>query len=276
MDEKNCFANAKRIVVKVGTSTLTYETGLVNIRRMEMLVKVLSDLKNAGREIVLVTSGAIGVGVGKLGLLASPTDIPGKQAAAAVGQCELMYLYDQKFDEYNHPTGQVLMTKDIINDPQRRQNAVNTFDRMLALNVLPIVNENDTVAVEEIEFGDNDTLSAVVASLIEADVLVILSDIDGLFDRNPHQFPDAKLISQVKTIDQQTHRIASGTISNRGTGGMVTKILAAEIATEAGVDMAIISGMNPDNLYKLFDGETIGTHFVANCGKKNQEPIADH
>lgn len=263
MNILNPFTTAKRIVVKVGTSTLTYETGLVNIRRIETLVKTLSDLKNSGMQVVLVTSGAIGVGVGKLGLTARPTDMPSKQAAAAVGQSELMYLYDRDFGRWGHATGQVLLTKDIVKDRIRRQNVVNTFRRMLEMGAVPIVNENDTVAVEEIEFGDNDTLSAIVAELVEADALVIMSDIDGLFDANPVTHPDAKLIPRVERIDQDIQRIASGTTSARGTGGMITKIHAAEIATSAGIDMAIINGAQVDNLYRLFDGEPVGTHFLA-------------
>lgn len=259
----NCFENARRIVVKVGTSTLTYETGLINIRRLEWLVRVLSDLRNAGREVVLVTSGAVGVGVGKLGLHEKPTDMPTKQAAAAVGQSELMYLYDRNFGRWGHPTGQVLLTKDIVGDIGRRQNVINTFERLLALGAIPIVNENDTVAVEEIEFGDNDTLSAIVAELVAADALVIMSDIDGLYDANPHTYPQARLIRRVERIDEQIHQIASGTTSNRGTGGMVTKIHAAQMANAAGIDMAIVSGLDPDNLYRLFDGEAVGTHFAA-------------
>lgn len=259
----NCFTDAKRIVVKVGTSTLTYETGLVNIRRMEKLVKVLSDLRNSGREVVLVTSGAVGVGGGKLGLVKKPTDMPTKQAAAAVGQSELMFLYDKSFGSYNHTVAQVLLTKDIVNDDDRRQNVVNTFRRLLEMGAIPIVNENDTVAVEEIEFGDNDTLSAIVAGLVQADVLVLMSDIDGLYDANPRDNPTAKLIPRVKAIDASIHSIASGAGSSRGTGGMITKIHAAEIATAAGIDMAIINGADPDTLYRLFDGEVVGTHFVA-------------
>lgn len=259
----DCFKDAKRVVVKVGTSTLTYDTGLINIRRMQQFIQVLSDLQNSGREIILVTSGAVGVGKGKLGLLSKPADMPTKQAAAAVGQSELMFLYDQHFGLYNHIVAQVLLTKDIVGDTERRQNVVNTFLRLIELGAIPIVNENDTVAFEEIEFGDNDTLSAIVAELVGADVLVILSDIDGLYTANPHTNPDAKLIPRVEKIDESIHQIASGTASNRGTGGMVTKIHAAEIATAAGIDMAIINGENPAILYQLFEGEDVGTHFVA-------------
>lgn len=262
----NCFHDAKKIVVKVGTSTLTYETGLINIRRMEKFVKVLSDLANSGKQVVLVTSGAIGVGCGKLGIVEKPRDTPTKQAAAAVGQSELMQLYDGAFSSHNHTVAQVLLTKDIITANGRRQNVINTFDRLLSLGVIPIINENDTVAVDELEgenFGDNDTLSAIVAQLVDADVLVILTDIEGLFDDNPRKNPHAKLIPVVETIDSYIESIASGTGSNRGTGGMITKIHAAQIATAAGIDMAIISGENPERLYALFDGEAVGTHFVA-------------
>lgn len=270
----DCFLNAKRIVVKVGTSTLTYETGLINIRRLELLVKVLSDLKNSGKEVVLVTSGAIGVGAGKLGLREKPRDMPSKQAAAAVGQCELMYLYDRNFGLFNHPTGQVLLTKDVINDTERRHHVENTFKKMLEMHAIPIVNENDAISVEEIEFGDNDTLSAIVAQLVNADVLVIMSDIDGLYDRNPQRYPDAKLIPYVGTIDDNIRSIASGTTSNRGTGGMITKIHAAEIATASGIPVAIISGMKPYNLYKLFDGETIGTFFPPQPQPSTKEGVS--
>lgn len=258
----NCFQAAKRVVVKVGTSTLTYETGRINIRRVEKLAKTLSDLKNSGKELVLVTSGAICVGVSKLGLPEKPSDTPSKQAAAAVGQNELMQIYDDLFSEYNHTVAQILLTKDIVRDNERRQHVVNTFERLLKLGALPIVNENDTVAVEEIEFGDNDTLSAIVAELVDADALVIMSDIDGLFDGNPRENPDAKLIPVVGEIDGAIETYASGTGSKRGTGGMITKIHAADIATKAGIDMAIINGENPYNLYKLFDGEAVGTHFT--------------
>lgn len=261
----NCFASAKRIVIKVGTSTLTYETGLLNIRRVEAFVKVLADLKNSGREIVLVTSGAIGVGVGKLGLTERPKDTPGRQAAAAVGQSELMQIYDNAFMGYNHTVAQILLTKDIIDDDNRCVNVVNTFERLISLKAVPIVNENDTVATDELEgenFGDNDTLSAIVAVLVHADALVIMSDIDGLFDDNPRNNPDAKLIPVVKEINAEIETHAHGSGSKRGTGGMTTKLHAAKIATKAGIDMAVINGVNPHTLYKLFDGEQVGTHFV--------------
>ena len=259
----NCFKDAKRIVVKVGTSTLTHETGLVNIRRIESLVKVLADIKNGGKDIILVSSGAIAVGMGKLGQKARPSDTPSKQAVAAIGQCELMYMYDKLFSSYNHTVAQVLLTRDVIEGEERKQNCVNAFERLLEMNAIPIVNENDTVSVEEIEFGDNDTLSALVAVLTGADALVIMSDIDGLYEADPRTQPNAKLISRVDVIDDSIAEKAGGAGSARGTGGMLTKIHAARLACSAGVDMAIINGKDPKLLYSLFDGETIGTHFVA-------------
>lgn len=262
----NRFTSAKRVVVKVGTSTLTYETGMTNIRRVEKFVKALADIKNSGKQVILVTSGAISVGAGKLGMTDRPSDTPGRQAAAAVGQCELMQMYDHAFNSYNHTVAQVLLTKDCVKDETRRCNIVNTFERLLTMGVIPVVNENDTVAVDELEgdnFGDNDTLSAIVAQLVHADALVIMSDIDGLFDANPRTNPDARLIPVVEEIDAEIEAHARGTGSKRGTGGMTTKIHAAKIAVNAGIDMAIISGENPYTLYKLFDGEAVGTHFVA-------------
>lgn len=259
----NCFQESRRIEVKIGSSTLTHKSGHINIRRMEQIVKVLSDIRNSGKELILVSSGAIAVGVGKLGLRERPSDTASKQAAAAVGQCELMYLYDKMFAEYNHSVSQVLMTRDIIENIHRKQNAMNAFRRLIDFGTIPIVNENDTVAIEEIEFGDNDTLSAVVAKLTKADVLVIMSDIDGLYSGNPRTDPTAKLIPRVEMINQEIEAIAEGAGSSRGTGGMITKIHAAQIATEAGIDMAIINGEHPEQLYQLFDGESVGTHFAA-------------
>ena len=255
-------ADAKRLVVKVGTSTLTYENGRLNLRRIESLVKVLSDLKNAGREIVLVTSGAIGVGAGHLGLKERPRDIGGKQAAAAVGQCELMYTYDKQFSEYGHVTAQVLLTRDVVEDDRRKSNVVNTLCRLLEYGAVPIINENDTVATEEIEFGDNDTLSALVAELVGADALVLLTDIDGLYDADPHQNPDAHPIPEVRIIDQNLLKLAGGAGSNRGTGGMVTKLHAAEIAMAAGISAVIMNGARPSRLYDLMEGQALGTLFV--------------
>ena len=260
---REALKNLKRVVVKVGTSTLTYENGKLNLRRIEQLVRVLSDLKNRGMEVILVSSGAIGVGVGKLGLKHKPSITMEKQAAAAVGQCELMYLYDKMFSEYGYTTAQVLLTKDVIESKERKQNVVNTFITLLKMDVVPVVNENDAISVEEIEFGDNDTLSAIVATLTDAEGLVILTDIDGLYSENPKENPNAKLVSDVYEIDDALKKTAGGAGSNRGTGGMITKIMAAEIAKEAGIHTVVCNGADPKTLYSLFEGENVGTVFHA-------------
>ena len=254
--------NAKRIVFKVGTSTLTYNTGKINIRRMAKLASVLSDLENQVKEVVLVSSGAIAVGVGKLGLKEKPADTPSRQAVACVGQCELMFMYDKLFSEYSHTVGQLLITKSDVDSDDRRQNLINSFDRMLNYGVIPIINENDSVAVEEIVYGDNDSLSAIVAKLIGADLLVILSDIDGLFSANPMTDDDAVLIPVVKEITDETFAIAGGAGTKRGTGGMVTKLHAAQIAGNAGIETVIMNGSDPTDIYKLIDGHQIGTRFT--------------
>lgn len=252
-----------RIVVKVGTSTLAHPTGLLHIRRVEELCRVLSDLKNAGHEIILVSSGAIGMGVGKLSLPGRPSDMPTKQAAAAVGQCELMYTYDKLFSEYRHTVAQILLTAGDIERPDRRENFHNTLTRLLELQALPIINENDSVATEEISIGDNDTLSAVVAASIQADLLVLLSDIDGLYDADPHRCPDARIIPQVERIDESILALGGGAGSGLGTGGMATKLHAAQIATQAGTDMIIANGSRPQLLYEIADGQAVGTRFLA-------------
>ncbi len=251
---------ANRIVVKVGTSTLAHKTGLMNIQRMERLIKVLADLKNSGKEIILVSSGAIGVGVGKMGLKEKPAETPAKQACAAIGQCELMYCYDKYFSEYNHSVAQVLLTRDIIDNPERKQNVINTFQNLLHYGVIPVVNENDTVAVEEIVFGDNDTLSAIVGSLIDADLLIILSDIDGVFDQNPRINPNAKLIPHIPEITDAVRALAGDHGTSLGTGGMVTKISAAQIGLDAGFPTVILNGSRPENLYDLLEGKQVGTY----------------
>lgn len=254
---------AKRIVVKVGTSTLTYETGKTNIRRMMKLVSVLSDLLNSGIEVVLVTSGAIGVGVGKLGLKERPKDTPGRQAAATVGQCELMFMYDKLFGEYGHTVGQLLITRGDIDNDERRGNLINTFEQLFEYGAIPIVNENDSVAVEEIVFGDNDSLSAIVAKLVKADALIILTDIDGLFDGDPRMNVEARLIPIVDEIDEQVMSLAGDSGTNRGTGGMVTKLHAAKIATDSGIHTVVMNGDSPQDLYKVLEGRQIGTLFKA-------------
>ncbi len=253
--------NVKRIVVKVGTSTLTYNTGKTNIRRMHKLVSVLSDIVNSGVEVALVTSGAIGVGVGKLGLKEKPADTAGKQAAATIGQCELMFMYDKLFGEYGHTVGQLLITKSDVENDERRQNLVNTFNRLFDFGAIPVINENDSVAVEEIVYGDNDSLSAIVAKLINADALIILTDIDGLYDSNPNENEDAKLIPLVIEIDEDLYKIAGGKGSTLGTGGMVTKLHAAEITMKAGIDTIVMNGEDPTDIYKALDGKQVGTFF---------------
>lgn len=258
--------DVKRLVVKVGTSTLTYDTGKTNIRRMHKLVSVLSDIVNSGIEVALVTSGAIGVGVGKLGLKERPLDISGRQAAATVGQCELMFMYDKLFGEYGHTVGQLLITKSDVDSEERRKNLVNTFDKLFDYGAVPIVNENDSVAVDEIVYGDNDSLSAIVAKLVNADALIILTDIDGLYDDNPNENEDAKLISQVDEITDELIAVAGGHGSRFSTGGMVTKLHAAQIAMDAGIDTIVMNGAAPESIYKALDGKQIGTFFT---GKKD-------
>ena len=240
-----------RIVVKIGTSTLAHPSGHLNIRRVENLCKIICDIKNAGHEVILVSSGAIGMGVGKLGLRQRPTDIPSKQAAAAVGQCELMYTYDKLFGEYHHTVAQLLITGDDVADETRHSNFRNTLNRLLELDALPIINENDTIATEEIKVGDNDTLSAYVAVSAKADVLVILSDVDGLYNSDPHRNPDAILIKQVCGVPENIMKMAGGEGSALGTGGMKTKLRAAKICTENGTNMVIANGENPDILYDI-------------------------
>lgn len=251
-----------RIVVKVGTSTLAHPSGLINIRRVEELCKVMSDLKNAGHDIILVTSGAIGMGAGKLQLSERPCDVAAKQAAAAVGQCELMYTYDKLFSEYNHTVAQLLMTGSDFENEERHINFKNTMDKLLEFNALPIINENDTVATEEIKVGDNDTLSAMVAVNVNADLLILLSDIDGLFTADPHSDPDAKLISVVSEINENIIALGGGEGSSLGTGGMKTKIKAAQICTENNCDMIIANGKDPEVLYDIVEGKAVGTRFI--------------
>ena len=255
-----------RAVVKVGTSTLAHSGGRLNIRRVELLCKVLSDIKNAGHEVVLVSSGAIGMGVGKLGLGGRPGDMPGKQAAAAVGQCELMYTYDKLFSEYSHVVAQILLTADDIHDPRRSSHVHDTLERLLHWHALPIINENDAVATDEIgiqtTIGENDSLSAIVARLIQADMLVMLSDIDGLYTADPKKVADATLIPVVEQITEEVLALAGGAGSDLGSDGMATKLRAAKIAMDAGIDMVITNGEHPEVLYDLFEGKNVGTKFV--------------
>lgn len=253
----------KRVVVKVGTSTLTHRTGRLNIRRVENLVETLADLQNAGHEIVLVSSGAIALGMGKLGMTKRPQDTPGKQACAAVGQCELMYMYDKFFAEYSIVVAQVLLTKYVLLE-DRRQHVVNSMERLLSQGVIPIVNENDTVAIDELELevGENDSLAANVATIANADLLVIMSDIDGLYDKDPHVHEDARLIPEVGRITDDIRDLAGGAGSALGTGGMATKIKAVEIAHAADIDVVLMNGKNPRKLYDLFEDKPVGTIFA--------------
>jgi glutamate 5-kinase len=253
-----------RIVIKVGTSTLAHSTGRLNIRRTGELCRVISDLKNAGHEVILVSSGAIGMGVGKLALSEKPKDIPTKQAAAAVGQCELMYTYDRLFTEYNHTVAQILLTGSDFSANDRHENFNNTVKRLLELNALPIVNENDTIATEEIKVGDNDTLSALVAVSVKAELLVILSDVDGLYSADPHKDENARLIEEVRGVTDEILQKAGGAGSALGTGGMRTKLTAAKLCNENGVDMVIANGETPELLYAIVDGKKGGyTRFFA-------------
>ena len=251
-----------RIVIKIGTSTLAHPTGHLNIRRVEELCKIISDIKNSGHEVIMVSSGAIGMGVGKLGLINRPSDIPTKQASAAVGQCELMYTYDKLFSEYNHTVAQLLITGDDVQNETRHTNFCNTLTRLLELGAIPIINENDTVSTKEIVIGDNDTLAAIVAESVKADRLVLLSDIDGLYTADPHTNPDARLIPVIWSIDDSIMALAGGSNGNQGTGGMVTKLQAAKICMGCGCDMIIANGNNPTNLYDIIDGKSVGTTFT--------------
>ena len=250
-----------RLVVKVGTSTLAYSTGNINIRHMETLCKVLSDVKNAGYEVILVSSGAVGMGMGKLSLRERPKELSLKQAAAAVGQCELMYTYDKLFSEYNHTVAQILLTGDDISDRDRRENFINTVDRLLEMGALPIINENDSVATSELVIGDNDRLAAVVAKSVGAELLVLLTDTDGLYTADPRVDSNAELISKVEKITPEIEALAGGAGSRVGTGGMATKIKAAQIACDGGCDMVIANGKDPAVLYEVLDGKDVGTKF---------------
>ena len=259
----NIVKDAHRVVVKVGSSTLTHETGKLNLRHMERLTQVLSDFKNAGKEIILVTSGAVSAGRSKLGVDHRPSSIEEKQAMAAVGQPDLMRTYDRFFSRYGHTVAQILITRNSIEKEVSRTNAENTFRRLLQMGCIPIVNENDTVAYDEFEFGDNDTLSAHVAVLARADVLINLSDIDGFYSADPHTDPTATLIPTVPVIDDSVYACAGGAGSDRGTGGVITKLRAAEICTANGIPMFLLNGADPDILYDLFEGKHVGTYFMS-------------
>ena len=259
----------QRIVVKVGTSTLTHDSGNLDLRSMEHLVRTLSDLSGMGHEIILVTSGAIAVGTAKLGLPERPKELRMKQATAAVGQCRMMHLYDKLFSEYNRSMAQILLTGDDVEEEDRAEHLRGTFSALMEMGVIPVVNENDSVSSAEIEtghhkvLGDNDTLSAIVAKLCEADLLVLLSDIDGLYDADPKTHPNARLLHHVEELTPEIYEMAGGAGSWRGTGGMATKLSAARIAMEAGCDMVITNGERMEDLYGIVDGMDIGTRFLA-------------
>lgn len=266
--------NKERIVIKIGSSSLYYgETGNMNFQKVEKLIRIICDLQNQGKEVVLVSSGAIAAGRKALGIEKRPTHLEEKQACAAVGQARLMMIYQKIFSEYNHVAGQVLMTKTTVIDNLERLNAKNTFKELLKLGVVPIVNENDTVSTSEIKVGDNDTLSAIVASLIEADLLILLSDIEGLYTDDPNKNKDAKFIEFVDKIDDDLLGMGKGSTGTEdGTGGMATKLIAATIATNSGADMAITNGADVDNILRILNGENVGTLFAAN---KNENFYVD-
>ena len=264
---KHMSSNHYRIVVKVGTSTLTHETGKSDLYQIDKLALVLSDIQNMGHEVILVSSGAIAVGSNKMRLASRPDTIRMKQAAAAVGQCKLMFLYDKFFSYYNKTVAQILLNAEDIEQEEKKYNLTNTFDALLEQGVIPIVNENDSVSYTEIEseerlFSDNDMLSAVVAVLCQADKLVILSDIDGFFDKDPRFYRDARLIERIDTIDESVYKLAGGAGSRRGTGGMRTKLQAAGLATAQGIDTIITNGKQPEALYDIIDGQSAGTLFT--------------
>ncbi len=257
--------NKNRIVIKIGSSSIVHdETHSIDYLKLEKLVRFICDLKNQNKDVVLVSSGAIGVGAKSIGLNMKPKTTSMKQACAAIGQGQLMMTYQKLFAEYQYNSAQLLLTFDVITDEERRMNSINTFNELLQLNVVPVVNENDTVATEEIEFGDNDTLSAIVASLIKADLLVLMSDIDGLYTDDPRVNPDSKMIPLVDEITDDLKQMAKGAVTSLGTGGMATKISAASIATDSGADMVIVNGENMDVLVDLFEGKEVGTLFLAN------------
>ena len=255
----------KRIVIKVGSSSLTHsETGLTDLITMEKLVRELTDLHNQGKEVILVSSGAIAVGRKTIGMKQRPTELAEKQACASIGQARLMMMYQKLFMEYNQIASQILMTKNTLVNEVNRENARNTFEKLLSMGVIPIVNENDTISTYEIQFGDNDTLSAIVTALVQADLLILLSDIDGLFTDDPNKNPNAKFIEYVDRVDEHFEKMAKGSASDVGTGGMTTKVNAAKLATSAGADMIIANGADMGIIHRIMEGERIGTMFKAN------------
>ena len=269
MDIRETLKDKNRIVIKVGSSSLVHqETGELDLVKVEKMIRIISDIKNQGKDVVLVSSGAISVGRKVLGLPKKPEVLSMKQACAALGQGELMMLYQKLFLEYNHKAAQVLLTFDVITNDERRRNAENTLKQLIDLDVIPIVNENDTVATEEIEFGDNDTLSAIVATLIGADLLVLLTDIDGFYTDDPRKNPKAKRISVIEKVDDSLKDMAKGTVTRYGTGGMYTKIAAAQIASHAGADTAILESTDMEIIHRLMNGEDVGTIFISDTSSE--------
>lgn len=260
-EARNSLKHASRIVIKIGTSSLVHSNGRINFRRIGILARVIADLMNQDKEVVLVSSGAIGIGVSKLKLKERPKTIAEKQAVAAVGQSSLMQVYSQIFSEYGHAVAQILLTKDVIDRSCMKANAINTFEQLAKMKILPIVNENDTVAIDEIKFGDNDNLSYLVAKLIKADLLIILTDIDGYYNKNPHENPDAILYHNITDLSEKIEEAAGGA-GEHGTGGMLTKVHACRLAAESGINAIIANGNNPEIIYRLLEGEDLGTLFV--------------
>ncbi|MGC9341499.1 MAG: glutamate 5-kinase [Bacteroidales bacterium] len=263
MTHRKELKNKKRIVIKIGSSSLTHAGGQLNLLRIEKLARVMTDLHNSGKELVLVSSGAIATGAGKMGIDKKPDDKIKKQALAAIGQAELIKIYDKFFEEYNKTVAQVLLTKDGLENSIRRTNARNTLNELISMGIIPVINENDTVSTDEIEFGDNDTLSAIVATLINADLLIILSDIDGMFTSDPAVNKTAELISKVVDIEEDIERFIFSNNSAFGTGGMASKIAAARHCAEKNIDMVITNGADPNNIYNVLEGKEIGTLFLS-------------
>ncbi|MBO7407105.1 MAG: glutamate 5-kinase [Clostridia bacterium] len=267
LNAREALKRAKRIVIKVGTSSLVHAGGKMNLRRIEKLARVLSELMNQGREIILVSSGAIGVGAEVLKLRERPSTVSGRQAAAAVGQVHLMQVYSRLFAEYGYNVAQILLTRDTVDDPEALQNAVNTFTGLIEMRVLPVVNENDTIAVDEIKFGDNDNLSSIVARITGADLLVILTDIDGYYKDNPSERPDAEMYHNITDLSEAIEAAAGGAGSRLGTGGMLTKVHASRLAAASGIHAVIANGSDPEILYRILDGEDVGTMFVGRAAQ---------
>ena len=259
---REALKQAKRIVIKIGTSSLVHAGGKMNLRRIEKLARVISELMNQGREIILVSSGAIGVGTEALKLRERPSTVSGRQAAAAVGQVHLMQVYSRLFAEYGYNVAQILLTRDTVDAPEAKQNAVNTFTGLIEMHVLPVVNENDTIAVDEIKFGDNDNLSSIVARITGAAQLIILTDIDGYYKDNPADRPDAEMYHNITDLSEAIETAAGGAGSRLGTGGMLTKVHASRLAAAAGIHAVIANGSDPEILYRILDGEDVGTMFV--------------